>query len=59
MGSPKKKKGPKLMFELIKICRLDKHLVDLLLQSLSLLGKNAEECWTKRKIRVNASESAE
>jgi hypothetical protein len=31
------------MFELIKSCRLNKNMVNLILQSLSLLSKNAEK----------------
>jgi hypothetical protein len=31
------------MFELIKSCRLDKNLVDLILQNLSLLSKNSKK----------------
>jgi hypothetical protein len=31
------------MFELTKSCRLDKNIVNLILQSLSLLSKNTEK----------------
>jgi hypothetical protein len=57
------------MFELTKSCRLDQNLVDLILQSLSLLSKNTEKYhpsldvsslgWVRDLSVLSAFESAE
>jgi hypothetical protein len=57
------------MFELTQICRLDKNLVDLILNILSLLSKSTEKYflsldvssfdWVKDQFVIRAFESAE
>jgi hypothetical protein len=57
------------MFELTKIWRLDKNLVDIILQILSLLSKNNKKCfpsldvsslnWVRDPFKLSAIESAE
>jgi hypothetical protein len=43
VGSRIKKENNAEMFELAKSCTLDKNLVDLILQNLSLMSKNCEK----------------
>lgn len=67
-GARIKKENKAEMFELTKNCRLDKNLVSLILQSLSLLSKNIEKYfpslgvssldWVRDPFVLNACESA-